>query len=321
MTMSMFPWRAHIWISAVAMGLLPAVSVQAQNPSGAGEAEAMFQSLDTNKDGKLTKDEARPNAGALYDQIFQMAGKKAGESISRAEFQQVFDRHRAGNASRPSPNNPPGNSPGAPPEPSGRPAESAHELPPVLRDFDANRDGKLSRAELSRINQRFEQFDTNRDGGLDAAEIRNAAEASRTEAPAAESSRRSGTTTSSGPPAGTGLTGVWRGWVVRGTGEDPNSGEMQVELTIQGNQIRAQEIGTNRAPDGLGAGTYTMTGNGRTGTLDADGTTGPQEGRHFMGIYELDGNTLRWCVSNRGRQRPETMATDRGNYLMILRRQ
>jgi uncharacterized protein (TIGR03067 family) len=117
------------------------------------------------------------------------------------------------------------------------------------------------------------------------------------------------------------LAGVWRGWVVRGRGENPNEGEMEVELTVEGNRITGKELGTTRAPGGLGGGTFTMTGTGNTGNLDADGNSGPQDGRQFMGIYELQGETLRWCVSNRGRQRPTTMATDRGNYLLILRKQ
>lgn len=53
----------------------------------------------------------------------------------------------------------------------------------------------------------------------------------------------------------------------------------------------------------------------------AERTSGPQDERSFQGIYEFDGEVLKWCVSNRGRQRPQAMATDRGNYLLILRQQ
>ena len=101
---------------------------------------------------------------------------------------------------------------------------------------------------------------------------------------------------------------------------------MEIELVITADRITGRELG-GRRPGGmqggmeaLGSGTYEITGQGN-GNLDADGTSGPQDGRHFQGIYELNGDTLRWCVSNRGRQRPTVMATDRGNYLLILRRQ
>ena len=97
---------------------------------------------------------------------------------------------------------------------------------------------------------------------------------------------------------------------------------MEIELIIRGGQIDGRELGTNRAPQGgLGSGTFTIAENGRTGTMDAVQTSGPENGRNYLGVYELDGNTLRWCVTGRNRQRPQEMATDRGNYLMILRRQ
>jgi uncharacterized protein (TIGR03067 family) len=135
-----------------------------------------------------------------------------------------------------------------------------------------------------------------------------------------ESSERS---TGDASQAGSRLAGIWRGWVVDGRGENPNTGQMEIELTIEGNRITGREVGTRRAPEGIGGGTFVMTGtgNGASGNLDADGTSGPQDGRHFQGIYELQGDTLRWCVANRGRQRPQAMATDRGNYLMVLHRQ
>ena len=75
------------------------------------------------------------------------------------------------------------------------------------------------------------------------------------------------------------------------------------------------------SPRGLGSGTYTMTGNAKSGTLDAAQTTGPQAGRTYMGVYEVTGDTLKWCVTGRTRTRPTTMATDKGNYLLILKRQ
>lgn len=317
--------------------------------AGQNEADAMFRSLDTNKDGKLTMDESGPNSRQMLQRIFEMAEKPATGSVSRDEFQKVFDKHRAGSG---------GNSaPRGPESPSGqsRPTESG--FPPILRLLDSNGDQRLTRTELTRLSQLFDRLDTNKDGALDAEELR-AAERLSDESTRDESSSRPGNPNANAPssnsrpttsnnnsdnrprplparPTPTGgasstprgnaensrLSGVWRGWVVRGRGENPNEGEMEVELTIEGNRIVGRELGTQRAPGGLGAGTFTMTGNGNSGNLDADGTDGPQDGRHFQGIYELQGDTLRWCVSNRGRQRPTAMATDRGNYLMILRKQ
>lgn len=319
---------------------------------GSAEANRMFQTLDTNKDGRLTMEEAGPNSQALLQNIFQMAGKQRGAAVSRSEFQQVFERHRAQSGG--GGNGGGGGRPNPPPRASGRPdpespSESDEEsLPPLLARLDGNSDGRLTRAELQRLTQLFERLDANKDGALSVAEIQDIesvpnsdnkspaetktpARGSRPTPKTAETSTpKTGSRTGNRPTTGTGSTpgagqtlptGVWRGWVVNGRGENPNSGQMEIELTVEGNRIIGRELGTQRAPGGLGGGTFTISGDGKSGNLDAEGNSGQQDGRSFMGIYEFDGETLRWCVANRGRTRPQVMATDRGNYLMVLRQQ
>lgn len=327
------------------------------------EADQMFQNLDTNRDGNLKIDEGGPNASALLKNIFEMAGKQPGGTVSRAEFQQVFDKHkaRAGGGGRPNP--PAGSRPSSPA--AGRPAledeapTDAEGLPPILAQLDGNNDGRLTRLELQRLTQVFEQVDSNKDGALTVEEIRSVGSLPKSEtkskastkparsggsgssssktaasdpedrpAPKSATTSTTGSSTSSTGSSTAGRNaarsipgGVWRGWIVNGRGENPNSGQMEIELTVEGNRITGKELGTRRAPEGIGGGTFVSTGDGRSGNLDAEGTSGPQDGRSFQGIYEFDGEVLKWCVSNRGRQRPQTMATDRGNYLMILRQQ
>lgn len=302
--------------------------VQAQgNPE---EADALFRNLDSNKDGKLTSADTANKR--MIDQVFEMAGKPAAGTVTRAEFQQVFERHRAGRGTA-NPGDAPRPPQGTNSPPGSRPAENG--LPPFLRMLDGNGDQRLTRPELNRLSQMFDRLDTNKDGSLDAEELRSAESAVNApvrgtdrptpERPAATPGGRDATTSETGNAGagdGSRLVGVWRGWVVDGRGENPNTGQMEIELTIEANRITGREVGTTRrAPEGIGGGTYVMTGNGASGNLDADGTSGPQDGRHFLGIYELQGDTLRWCVANRGRQRPQAMATDRGNYLMVLRKQ
>lgn len=324
-----------VLVSGLLIGSLPSLaqqSSQSRQPAvRQNEADNMFRSLDANKDGKLTMDEAGPNSRQMLQRIFEMADKPATGSISRDEFQRVFEKHRGGAGGNAGPRN----SETSPAQ--SRPTESG--FPPILHVLDSNSDQRLTKTELNRLSQLFDRLDANKDGALDAEELR-AAERLADDPARGEST--SGPTPNSGssenrsrslparpapnsPPRGNAeasrIGGVWRGWVVRGRGENPNEGEMEVELTIEGNRITGRELGTQRAPGGLGGGTFTMTGNGNSGNLDADGNAGPQDGRQFMGIYELQGDTLRWCVSNRGRQRPTAMATDRGNYLLILRKQ
>ena len=59
-------------------------------------------------------------------------------------------------------------------------------------------------------------------------------------------------------------------------------------------------------------------GDGKTGNMDAVYTSGPNAGEVCLGIYQLEGETLQWCVSNRPGQRPSGMATGNGNWLLVL---
>ena len=55
--------------------------------------------------------------------------------------------------------------------------------------------------------------------------------------------------------------------------------------------------------------------------MDATGGVLPaKKDRTFLGIYELDGDTLKWCVDNRRKERPTEFRTANGAYLLILKR-
>lgn len=290
-------------------------------------AEQMFRSLDTNGDNRLSLEDVRGNNRGILQEILRLANKPNTGSVSRSEFQQVFEAHRAGQRG-----------PGRPPE-SPRPVPRSDDAAPqalsaaeaLLRLCDENSDGRLTRTEWNRLTQLWARLDANRDGVLDPAELATLSDAAAPERRPPDAPQTPSTIAPAGTPAsapdrretgGANLDGVWRGWVVRGRGEDPNSGELEIELTIRGNRIDGRELGTNRAPaGGLGSGVFTLTGNGRSGTMDAEQTAGLETGRRYQGIYEFDGETLRWCVTARNRQRPSVMATERGNYLLILRRQ
>jgi uncharacterized protein (TIGR03067 family) len=306
------------WSLALVSPFLSPERVLAQG----GNGEQMFQSLDRNRDGEITMEDAADNNRQMLTHIFDFAGLPEDGRLTRAEFQEVFDAHQSGGGRVPPGG---GRRPGTGNDgraTSDTPAESPREdgaSAVLMRVCDEDGDGLITRAEWSRLTQRFRTLDENSDDALDITELEAlAAEQAETEEPAS-TSRTSSATRSSG---GGNIEGVWRGWVVRGRGENPNAGEMEVELTITNNRIDGRELGTNRGPPGgLGSGTYTLTGTGGSGTLDAVQTAGNDSGRNYIGVYELDGDTLRWCVTGRNRTRPATMATDRGNFLMILTRQ
>lgn len=318
-------------LTVLCLLIAPVAFAQQSGP----DADQMFQQLDANKDGKITLGEGGPGSQQMIRQLFNISKKKDSESINRDELRRLVEQHRRGEggANRETPQRPmpmPNSTDSAP--------STTRDGGALMRLLDANNDGKLSRAELSRIVERFNDLDRNNDGQLDDAELQTAVtrntptpESEPTEDPSRRppnrtrpSSTSSSLATRVTPNAAlqTRLAGTWRGWVVDGRGENPNNGHMEMELRVEGNRMSAREVGTRRAPmEGLGEGTFTIAGTGNTGTLDADQTTGQHKGRHYPGIFEIDGETLKWCVNNRDQSRPTTFESGRGNYYMILRRQ
>lgn len=124
-------------------------------PGGGQNPEQMFGQLDTNGDGKITDDD-KPRDGArrLLEQVRRRTGKGEGEEISREEFLRAM-------ASRPN---------DGPPE-GRRPEGEGPRMPLFVRLLDADRDGRISKDELSRAAELFSQLDRNQDGQLDMFEL------------------------------------------------------------------------------------------------------------------------------------------------------
>lgn len=62
-----------------------------------------------------------------------------------------------------------------------------------------------------------------------------------------------------------------------------------------------------------------MTGDGKTGNMDAVYTEGDRRGDVCLGIYKLEGDNLIWCVNNKG-GRPQNFYGGNGNWLLTLTR-
>jgi len=112
------------------------------------------------------------------------------------------------------------------------------------------------------------------------------------------------------------LEGRWTGQIVDGGGEQ---GPVEVaEMLITPDRITA------RGPYGraFGEGQYRLEGGQSLLNLDAMSTAGPGRGKIYLGVYSLEGDTLRWCVANPGRPRPTELVSRarQGQYLMILKR-
>lgn len=114
------------------------------------------------------------------------------------------------------------------------------------------------------------------------------------------------------------LLGTWRGYVVEGKGEQPDRGPVHLELTITRDRMRAIQFQGGQEVD-LGEGTFELQPDRSPGVLDAQKRlANPNRREVWLGIYQLQGDTLKWCVGRR--TRPATLETRDGAFLLILRR-
>jgi uncharacterized protein (TIGR03067 family) len=112
------------------------------------------------------------------------------------------------------------------------------------------------------------------------------------------------------------FVGEWQGFVVEGQGENPNRGPVKLSL-----KITAEAIVATQDKDGdLGEGNFSFDLAAKPHTIDAKRTKAPGVGQMFLGIYELEGDTLKWCSATPKKDRPTEFKSKSGQYLMILKR-
>lgn len=106
------------------------------------------------------------------------------------------------------------------------------------------------------------------------------------------------------------ILGTWRGgW--------PDDKIERFELVITAEKISGTDLADKRT---MGAGTFTL--NTEKKTIDAKGIEGPSNRRTFLGIYTLEGDTLKWASNNGNGNRPGQMVHKPGSsFLMVLKRQ
>jgi uncharacterized protein (TIGR03067 family) len=98
------------------------------------------------------------------------------------------------------------------------------------------------------------------------------------------------------------------------------AGRRQVEFLIAGNRIAA-----HFADGDVYLGTFTLSHNGRHATLDVRVEEGPahHRGQQSLGIYEVDGDVLRFCTASPGQElRPLAFAeADPLHLSLVFRRE
>jgi hypothetical protein len=97
-------------------------------------------------------------------------------------------------------------------------------------------------------------------------------------------------------------------------GDPPGS----IELTITSDRISGRNSRTGKS---LGIGTYVI--DPKSNAIDTRGIENPVRGKKYWGLYSIQGNTLKWVSTSRGRKRPVDLMhrPERDQFLMILERQ
>lgn len=69
-------------------------------------------------------------------------------------------------------------------------------------------------------------------------------------------------------------------------------------------------------------GTAKVDGSKKPKEMDIVGTDGPNKGKTFPAIYELDGDTLKICYDLSGKERPKTFKSESGtmSFLVVYKR-
>lgn len=115
------------------------------------------------------------------------------------------------------------------------------------------------------------------------------------------------------------LVGVWEGYVVDGRGEKTDRGPVHLRVTITDTTISAVDLGNGNKE--MGTGTFKIDPTKPIKQIDATGVVLPgKRERTFAGIYHMEGDTLKWCVDNRQKDRPTEFRSANGNYLLVLKR-
>lgn len=114
------------------------------------------------------------------------------------------------------------------------------------------------------------------------------------------------------------LDGVWTGFTVEGKGENPDRGPVHLKLTIKGDHVDAERLDGQQLP--MKEGTVKLVP-GTPMQMDGSETNPRGRVRTYLGIAELSGDTLKWCVSTPNNPRPTEFETKRPSFLVILKRQ
>jgi len=77
-------------------------------------------------------------------------------------------------------------------------------------------------------------------------------------------------------------------------------------------------MSVRRGDKGIGAGSVKLDPTKKPKTIDASFTEGEHKGKTCLGIYEIDGDTLRVCVARPGDERPADLSAKAGSGHILV---
>jgi Ca2+-binding EF-hand superfamily protein len=139
------------------------------------DPKRIFEMLDKNKDGKLTRDEVqgRPRILAVFDRVGkdELTVDDLTAALKGANNAKKAAKKTAKDAAKKAAKKGTQQASTSKSESMAENSEESQGLPAFARLLDTNHDGRLSREELSKAAELFDRLDRNHDGFLDAKEL------------------------------------------------------------------------------------------------------------------------------------------------------
>lgn len=113
------------------------------------------------------------------------------------------------------------------------------------------------------------------------------------------------------------IQGTWK-FVAHELGGQPAPAEQiaKMEITFTGDKFKVLADGKM-----VQEGTQKLDGNKKPGQIESKVTGGEQKGSTLLGIYELDGDTIKVCFDLTGKARPTSFKAKEGQFSATLKRE
>jgi uncharacterized protein (TIGR03067 family) len=96
----------------------------------------------------------------------------------------------------------------------------------------------------------------------------------------------------------------------------PDEEAKKIKLAIQGNKFVLRKDGVV-----ISEGMMTLDASKKPRAIDETITAGPNKGKVFSAIYEIDDDQHRICFAAAGKERPTVFSSDNGQLLQVWRRE